>query len=93
MVTVILTLRMQLPGSNSLKDKRRTLKSLMTRLRNDFNISISEVADNDIPRAATIGAAIVSNSGTYGHQVMAKLVSKIESAPEIVLLDYSTENY
>ncbi len=93
MITVILTVRLQLPGPSSLKEKRRIIKSLLARLRNNFNISIAEVADNDLPRAATLGAAVVSNSTSYGHQVISKVVSKIEATSEVVLLDYSTETY
>ena len=93
MVTVILTCRLELPGVGSLKEKRRILKSLMTRLRNSFNISIAEVGDNDVLRAATIGSAVVSNNNSFGHQVIAKVVDKIEAEPDIILADYRTESY
>lgn len=93
MVTVILTCRLELPGVGSLKEKRRILKSLMTRLRNSFNISIAEVGDNDVLRAATLGAAVVSNDNSFGHQVIAKVVDKIESEPDVILADYRTESY
>ncbi|MDH4157025.1 MAG: DUF503 domain-containing protein [candidate division Zixibacteria bacterium] len=93
MVTVILTIRLELPGVGSLKEKRRIIKSLIARLRNDFNISVAEVGDNDIYRSATIGVAMVSNEGRYGHQVAAKIINKIDAAPDVVLADYRTETY
>lgn len=93
MVTVILTVRLDIPGISSLKEKRRILKSLLTRLRNDFNISIAEVADNDVLRSATIGAAIVSNNSSFGNQVIAKVVNKIEASHEVLIRDYGTEVY
>jgi uncharacterized protein YlxP (DUF503 family) len=92
-VTVTLRCRLELPGVASLKQKRRILKSLMIRLRNSFNISIAEVGNNDVPRSATLAAAVVANSNSFGHQVMAKVVNKIEGDTDLLLLDYSTESY
>ncbi|UCG61857.1 MAG: DUF503 domain-containing protein [Candidatus Zixiibacteriota bacterium] len=93
MVTVILTIRLDIPGIGSLKEKRRILKSLITKLRNDFNISIAEVGNNDVLRSATIGAAVVSNNSSFGHQVISKVVNKIEASPDVLIADYSTEVY
>jgi len=93
LVTIILTCQLELPGVSSLKEKRRILKSLVTRLRNSFNISVSEVGDNDIWRRAILGVALVSNDNNFGHQVMAKVIGKIESESEIVVADYQTESY
>jgi len=53
---MVVTIRLALPQVNSLKEKRRILKSLLARLRNDFNVSIAEIADNDVHRMATVGA-------------------------------------
>ena len=93
MVTVILTVRLDIPGAGSLKEKRRVIKPLLTRLRYNFNISISEVGDNDVLKSATLGAAIVSNDSSFGHQVISKVVNKIEASPDVLILDYSTEIY
>jgi uncharacterized protein YlxP (DUF503 family) len=93
LVTLILTIRLELPGVGSLKDKRRILKPLLARLRSDFNISAAEVGDNDIYRSATIGVAMVSNDSSFGHQVASKIARRIEENPQVVLADYSTETY
>lgn len=93
LVTVILNIRIELPSVFSLKEKRRILKSLITRLRNNFNISISEVDNNDVLRSATLGAAIVTNDSAFGDQVIAKVVNKIEAHPDLVVLEYHTEIY
>jgi len=92
-VTVVLTMRLMLPPVGSLKEKRRIIKSLIARVRNDFNVSISEVGDNDAHRNATIGAAIVSNDSAFGHSVIAKVVDKVRGMGELEILDYSTETY
>ncbi len=93
MITVIAKIELSLTGVNSLKEKRRILKSLLAGLKNKFNISIAEIDDNDILRKATIGAAIVSNKSSFGNQVIAKKIDEIRKRPDIVLMDYQTENY
>lgn len=91
MVTVLLHLHLQLPGVDSLKEKRRILKSLMTRLRNDFNISIAETGENDRLQTAILGAAVVSNSVAFCDQVMAKVVDKVRLESSLFISDYHTE--
>lgn len=93
MVTVILTIQLALPGVNSLKEKRHIIKSLITHIRNNFNVSVAEIAENDILRRATIGVAVVSNSNSFGHQVVSKAVNWVEKIPEVIILDYQTESY
>ena len=93
MVTVIAKIELSLSGVNSLKEKRRILKSLIAGLQNKFNISIAEVDDNDIHRKAVIGTAIVSNKSSFGNQVIAKVIDEIRKRPDIVLIDYITEEY
>jgi hypothetical protein len=88
-----LKVRLDIPGVGSLKEKRRILKSLLTRLRNNFNISISEVGDNDVLRSAQIGAAVVTNDTSFGHQVMSQVVNKIEANHDVVMTEYNTEVY
>jgi len=87
--TVVVDLH--LPGINSLKEKRRRLKSLQARLRNKFNISVSEVGLNDIKRSAQIGLAMVSNDRVLIEQVFEKAVAIINSEPEMYMADYRVE--
>jgi len=55
----IITFRLH--DCRSLKEKRKIVKSTITRLRNNFNVSIAEVGSNDIYRKAEIGFALVGN--------------------------------
>lgn len=93
MTIVILKVSLDLPGVDSLKEKRRIIKSLMARLKNKFNISIAEVAEQDRLRTAVLGAAIVTNDSAFGDSVMAQVVNHIQNNSEAILVDYSTEVY
>ena len=48
-----------LEGSFSLKDKRRVVRSLTQRVRNQFNAGIAEVEDLDDMRVATLAIVCV----------------------------------
>ena len=85
MTTGLLTAELQIEGSDSLKDKRQVLKSLLAHLRSEFNISATEVADHDIWRRATIGVAVVATDNAFANQVLEKVIDHIESNPHVDL--------
>ncbi|MGA6925684.1 MAG: DUF503 domain-containing protein [Desulfosarcina sp.] len=45
----------------SLKEKRRVVKAIVARIRNHFNASVAEVADNDVYQRAVIGVGLVGS--------------------------------
>ena len=78
MVVGVLTVTLSIPEANSLKDKRKVIKGLKDRLRNKFNISISEIGDQDIWRTAILALAIVSEESTFANSVLSKAQDYIE---------------
>ena len=56
----IITFRLH--DCRSLKGKRKVVKSIISRLRNNFNVSAAEVGANDIYQRAEIGFALVGNN-------------------------------
>ena len=54
---------------------------------------MAEVDLQDQLRTAVLGVAVVSNSASFGHQVTSKVISRIESNGEAILVDYITETY
>ncbi len=51
-----------LAHSSSLKEKRKTIQSIIARTRKRFNISIAEVGHHDLWQRSTLGFAAVSNT-------------------------------
>jgi uncharacterized protein YlxP (DUF503 family) len=51
-----------IPGSTSLKDKRRVLKSLIERVRLKFGVSCSELDAQDLWQRSVVGVACISGS-------------------------------
>ena len=92
MVIGVCTIRLYLPGNSSLKGKRRVIKSIMARLRREFNISIAEVDEHDSWQQATLSAACVSTSADHAHGLLTKMVNWIESQrPDVPVLDVDIE--
>ena len=56
----IITFRLH--DCRSLKGKRKIVKSIISRLRNNFNVSVAEVGSNDIHQRAEIGFVLVGNN-------------------------------
>jgi uncharacterized protein YlxP (DUF503 family) len=65
MLVGLLTVHIHLHGIDSLKGKRKIIKSLVERLRGRFNASVSEVAAQDSKRLAVVGVSAVSNDGSH----------------------------
>jgi hypothetical protein len=91
MVVGILQLRLMIREAQSLKDKRRIVKSLRDRIRNRFNVSVSEVDSLDQRQQATLGIALATNDRVFADQVLAKVVDLVRATPGAVLVDYETE--
>ena len=89
MVVYACEVQLFLPESSSLKDKRGVIKSLKERIHNRFNVSVSEVDQNDLWQRSTLGMAVVSNAAKHADSVLAKTVDFIEQDRRVELLDYS----
>ncbi len=71
MATVgVLTMEIQIGHAHSLKDKRQVVRSLRDRLRNRFNVSVAEIADQELHNSAVIAAVTVSASRDFAEKVL-----------------------
>jgi len=85
-------LKIHIPGSRSLKDKRSVVKSLVMRLQKQFNISVAEVDDHDLWQMATIGLACVSNHNSRVDEIISAAINLIErDFPTIEIVEKETE--
>jgi len=92
MNTGVCRIRLHLPGSRSLKSKRRIVKSIISRLRSQHNISIAEVDDQDLWQLATLGIACVSNHNQHVDETLSKVVNFIvQNYPELEVVDHEIE--
>jgi uncharacterized protein len=60
-----LTLELEIPHAQSLKDRRQAVRSIKDKLRHSFNLSIAELDQALVWNRATIGIAAISSSTSY----------------------------
>jgi len=91
MLVGVLILDLYIPASNSLKDKRGILKRLKDRIRNKFNVSVSEIDDQDVWRRAQLAVAHVANRGNLSNSILSQVVNFVEREHDVQILDYRLE--
>jgi uncharacterized protein YlxP (DUF503 family) len=83
---------LHIPENMDLKGKRQVLKSIISRVRNKFEVAVAEVDDNDSWQLAAIGICCISNNKRHSNQVLSRVVSFIENSRfDVEILDYSIE--
>jgi uncharacterized protein YlxP (DUF503 family) len=91
MIVGILSVSVHIPGSQSLKDKRQVIKSLIERTRNRFNVAMAEIGDQDLWQKALFGVVCIANEKKIVNQMLDKVLNFIRSVPLISLIDYQIE--
>jgi uncharacterized protein YlxP (DUF503 family) len=82
-----------IPGVTSLKGKRKIIKSLIHRLRNRFNVSVSETGYQDLWQRAELGMAVICHNGAGADSIMEKIYTFIEAENEIDIIATRFENF
>ncbi len=83
---------LNMPENSTIKDKRQVVRSLCSRVRNKFNVSIAEVGDNDLWQSSIIGISCVSNNSRHAQQTMDNVVGYIrESRLDAEIVDCEVE--
>ena len=86
MIVGLCTVELFIPDSHSLKDKRRVLQSLKSRIRDKFNVSVAEVEEQELWQRAILGLSCVANESAHVNQVLDQVVNLIRGMPTIQLV-------
>ena len=73
-----LMMTLYLPECESLKDKRRVVQSILTKMRSKHRVAAAEVDDLSIWNRAVLGCACVSNSHRHVQEIMDCMVRWVE---------------
>jgi uncharacterized protein len=82
-----LTIELDIPHAQSLKDRRQVVRSLKDKLRHAFNLSIAELDDGIVWNRATLGIAAISPSSSY----LAGQLQQIDQAVHRLAANLSAE--
>ncbi len=75
----VLRLTLHLPEPGSLKSKRHLVRSALDRVKAKFNVSIAEVAENDLWQKSVVGVAAVGNDHAFVNESLDKVADFVAS--------------
>ena len=89
----VCSIKLIIQESNSLKEKRHILKSIIERLKSRFNISVAETGLNDKWQLAEIGIAFVSNDRVHIEKTINNVIDFVDNDYRVELTDISLDIY
>lgn len=93
MALCYIEIKIDIPFSQNLKDKRSILTSITSRISKKYNVSIAEIDFNDVWKSAKLGMAIVVQNGRIFDSMIDNIIEFIESSyPEIRVTIILKEN-
>ena len=72
-------IELALPEAETIKARRRVARSVKDRIRQRFNVSVAEVADQDERHSVCIGCVMVGVDPRHLREAMEKIVRYVES--------------
>lgn len=87
----ILKITLFLSEPQSLKDKRRIVKSLIEKLKNKFNMAVAETGKLDSWNYCELGLVCLSNDAGHTDSMMSTAVNFIENQGTVEVTDIQTE--
>ncbi|HEY2901173.1 MAG TPA: DUF503 domain-containing protein [Polyangia bacterium] len=70
-------------GSHSLKEKRMVVRRVKDLVREKFNVSIAEVADNDVWQRAVLGIVLCGNEGRFVESALDEVLRFVRTKAEV----------
>ncbi|WP_130807542.1 DUF503 domain-containing protein [Senegalia massiliensis] len=91
MIVGVCSVELLIYSTNSLKEKRHVIKSIIGRIKSRFNVSISEVDNNDKWQISTIGFSIVTNDVSHANSTISNVLNFIERDSRIEITNHFIE--
>jgi hypothetical protein len=93
MMVGVLTLEFFLEYSHSLKEKRRFINSFTGRLKNRYNVSVSEVGFQESWQRTTIAVAMVNSQQAIIQQVLNRILDEAQTCDGALLSGHQLYYY
>jgi uncharacterized protein YlxP (DUF503 family) len=89
----LITWELHLDACQSLKEKRRIVKSLKDRLHQRFNVSAAETDHHDLWQRAELSVCVVATDRRHAEQVLHEADRLVEAAAGLRIVDSSTSYF
>ena len=87
----VLSFEIFIPAAQSLKEKRRIVKSIKDRIRSHYNVSVAELDGLDKWQKAVIGVCMIGNDKAYMDGCLQKVKNFLEGMDGFNLIDLQVE--
>lgn len=91
MYVAILQVELSIPDADTLKGRRRVVRSLVDRLRQRFGAAVSEVGVADEHHVANIGIALVSSDAKLIRKLAQRVREFLENLRDAEVTDLQVE--
>jgi len=91
MLIATLTIRLRVPWVHSLKEKRMIAKSITAKIRNQFNVSVAEIEDQDIHQSIVLGIACIAGDTAHADSIVDHVLDFVERNTEAEIVDIGRE--
>ena len=82
MVISTVKIKIHLPWVHSLKEKRMVVKSICAKVRNQFNVSVAEVEEQDIHQITVLGFAGIAGDMAQADSIIDHVINFVEGNTE-----------
>lgn len=91
MIVVAARITLIIPENDSLKGKRKVVRSLIEKVRHKFDAAVAEVGDNDLWQKAQIGVALVGNDPQLLNTRLSQIMKYMENQHLAEIIDSHVE--
>lgn len=77
----------------SLKEKRKILNSLKTRLKNKFNAAVAEIGEKDIWNRSSIAVVTLSDDRPFLDSQIQSIINFVDTFHEVVIVHITQETF
>lgn len=91
MIIAAETIKLYAPWAQSLKDKRAIVKSIISRVKNKFNVSIAEVDGQELHKTIILGIALVAGTSALADSIMDKLNAFVQAMTDAEIVEIIRE--
>lgn len=91
MIIATCTISMRASWVHSLKEKRMIVKSLCSKVRNKFNVSIAEIDMQDMHQSIFIGIAAIAGDSAHADSIIDNVINFIESITDAEIISVERE--
>jgi uncharacterized protein YlxP (DUF503 family) len=91
MIVAAACITLLIPDNDSLKGKRKVVKSLIDKVRHKFEAAVAEVGDNDLWQKARVGVALVGNDSQLLNTRLSQIMKFVENQYQVEIIDSQVE--